>query len=100
MPGLDRIRQINRLANGIQTALGQQAKRAIQEKETIMKSTDRPPAERRAGQRPDELLPDEYNGAEQKGDQATGSPGGGVGASGIGGLPADDGAPGDAERLD
>ena len=65
-----------------------------------MASSDKPSPQRRAGQRPDELLPDENSEVIQTGDEATGSPGGEVGAGGMGGLPAGDGGPRDADFLD
>jgi len=65
-----------------------------------MKSSDQGPSQRRAGQRDDELLPGENSDVRQVGDEATGSPAGGLDSSGLGGLPANDGAPGDAEFID
>ena len=65
-----------------------------------MKSSDKDRSQRRAGQRDDELLPGEDSDVSQIGDEATGSPAGGLNSSGLAGMPADDGAPGDAELID
>jgi hypothetical protein len=65
-----------------------------------MTSSDKGASQRRAGQRPDELLPGENSDAAQTGDEATGSPAGGLASSGLEGLPTGDGAPGDAELSD
>ncbi len=65
-----------------------------------MATSNKPASQRRAGQREDELLPDENSEVIQTGDEAAGSPSGGIGSSGIAGLPAGDGAPGDAELID
>ena len=65
-----------------------------------MKSSDKDRSQRRAGQRDDELLPGEDSDVLEVGDEATGSPAGGLNSSGLAGLPADDGAPGDAEFID
>jgi len=75
-------------------------KALLLKKEIAMKSSDKGRSQRRAGQRDDELLPGEGGGVPLVGDEATGSPAGGLDSSGLAGLPADDGAPGDAEFLD
>jgi hypothetical protein len=78
----------------VQSTLGQL------KKGRAMKSSDKDRAQQRAGQRDDELLPGEDSDVCQIGDEATGSPAGGLDSSGLAGLPAGDGAPGDAEFID
>jgi hypothetical protein len=65
-----------------------------------MSSKDKSAAQRRAGQRADELLPGENSEVIQVGDEASGSPSGGIGSSGMAGLPTEDGRPGNEEFSD